>query len=410
MRWSTACWPVCAPAAVLPFEGGEIRFEPTPTLADVSIPADAEIRRLSAEQSNSSLIVGGAVIKLLRRITPGIHPEVEMSHHLTARGYANTPPLLGAAWRVMEDGSQYALIVVQGFVANQGDGWTWTQDFLARVGDALAVTDPGKDEATDSFGAYVTFAATIGRRLAELHAVLAQPTDDPAFNPVKATADDVAAFTDDVTQQMNAALKALEAVKSWSTQAATDDAAFLLQRRHDLAKAIAKAAKALPGALKTRIHGDFHLGQVLVAQGDAFLIDFEGEPSRPLAERRAKSSPLRDVAGMIRSIDYARAVAQIGRAALTPRATERRVPILDRLHADAVKAFLDAYRAVHDSAPRRWTTPEAESALLDLFLIQKAAYEVCYEAANRQAWIPVPLRGFAELAARLLGEAQGSQS
>ncbi len=393
--------------AVIPFEGGEIRFVATPRLAEVDIPAGAEIRRLSAEQSNSSLVFGGAaMIKLFRRITEGIHPEIEMSQYLTACGYANTPPLLGSIWRMMNDGRRYALTVVQGFVTNQGDGWVWMQDYLARTGDALALTDGGKAEETDSFGVYVTFAAAVGRRLAELHAVLSRPTDEAAFAPAVATSEDAAAVSDEVAKQLDAALAAIEAVSNWPTPEATEDAAYLLGKRRALTKAVGRLAKAVPGTLKTRIHGDFHLGQVLVANGDAFLIDFEGEPSRPLAERRDKYCPLRDVAGMIRSFDYARAMAAGGRAALTPRATERRVPILDRFYQDAVAAFLGAYRAGHDQASRRWATPEAEPALLNLFLLQKAAYEVCYEAANRTAWLPVPMRGLAEITARLITESE----
>jgi maltose alpha-D-glucosyltransferase/alpha-amylase len=389
-------------AEIIPFEGGEIRFEPTPRLADVAIPADAEIRRLSAEQSNSSLIVGNAVmLKLIRRISAGVHPEIEMSDYLTASGYANTPPLLGSVWRVMDDGSRNALSMLQGFVANQGDGWGWTLDFLSRAGDALAMTDGGKTDQRDAFGAYVAFAGNIGRRLAELHAVLARPTDNPAFAPAEAGEKDAADWADEVELQLDKALAAIEAVKEWPEPSAAEDAGFLLRRRRALTTAISHLARSVPGVLKTRIHGDFHLGQVLFAQGDAVLIDFEGEPSRPLADRRGKFSPLRDVAGMLRSFDYARAMAVAGRATLTERAAARRTPILDRLYEDAVKAFLAAYRAAHAAAPRRWATRKAEPDLLDLFLLQKAAYEVRYEAANRIAWLSVPVRGLAELAARL---------
>jgi maltose alpha-D-glucosyltransferase/alpha-amylase len=248
----------------------------------------------------------------------------------------------------------------------------------------------------------------MGQRLAELHAVLSQPTDDPAFAPADATKEDAEAWAKDVNAELEKALTAIAAVASWSDPVAADDAAFLLRKRAALKGAIAKLVKNVPGALKTRIHGDFHLGQVLFAQGDAYLIDFEGEPSRPLAERRGKFSPLRDVAGMIRSLDYARALAVSGRAALTPRAADRRTPLLDRMHRDALDAFLKAYRTSLDAAPRRWATPEAEPALLDLFLLQKAAYEVSYEAGNRVTWLPVPIRGLAQLVARLTDRNSGA--
>jgi maltose alpha-D-glucosyltransferase/alpha-amylase len=385
--------------AVIPFETGEIRFVPTDRLAGLDIAPDAEIRRLSAEQSNSSLIIGhAAMVKLLRRLTDGIHPEVEMSEYLTRSGYANAPPLLGAVWCVLADGTRHAMVVVQGFVANQGDGWGWIQDYLGRIGDDLAVTGNASQESEESATAFTGFASAIGRRLAELHAVLAQPTADPAFAPMPASEADSAAWVTETLRQLAAAMVAVESVATWPTPEATEYARTLLARRSSLEKAIRRLAGPIQGALQTRIHGDFHLGQVLMVQGDAVLIDFEGEPSRPLEERRAKSSPFRDVAGMLRSFDYAKAVATGGRAALTDRARERLVPILDRLHRQAVTCFLDAYRTAHDQAPQRWASAEAEAALINLFQIHKAAYEICYEAANRPGWMPVPMRGLIELA------------
>ena len=393
----------------LPVHGGEIRFAATPQLAKVTIPADAPIRRLSAEQSNSSLIVGTSVmLKVLRRVTAGIHPEVEMSNHLTACGYKNTPPLLGTVWRMMVNGDAFAMIIAQGFVANQGDGWTWTQNLLTRAGDALAVTDSGAAEQVDAFAGYAGFSAAIGTRLAELHAVLARPSDDDDFAPSVAEKTDAEAWANDVTRELNAAMTAVEGVEAWGDDATAEDATFLMKHRKDLVAVVSRLSNLVPGALKTRIHGDFHLGQVLVVQGDAYLIDFEGEPARSLAERRERSSPMRDVAGMVRSFDYARAMADSGRTALTSQATDRRTQILERVNGDAVAAFLEAYRKVLDGSPKPWVSQQAFPALLDLFLIQKAAYEIRYEAANRVAWIGVPMRGLAAITRRLIGSKAGA--
>ncbi len=388
--------------AVIPLDSGEIRFLPTSHIDAIEIPRDAEIRRLSAEQSNSSLMIGDtAMIKLLRRITAGIHPETEMSRYLTDHGYANTPPLLGEVVRVDTAGEPRTLIVVQGFVRNQGDGWGWTQNFLARAVDELAIIDGDIASESDSFAGYVVFAAAMGRRLAELHAVLAAPSDDPAFAPEPIAKSDVAALTADVLAQLDAAYAAIDAVPSWQDQAAADNAKQLQGGRKRLAKAVAQLASSAIGALKTRIHGDFHLGQVLVVQGDAFIIDFEGEPARPLDERRAKASPLRDVAGLLRSFDYAVGDAAQVRTAIAPSAADRRAAILERFRQEAADAALAAYREVHDTTARRWASPEAEASLLDLFLLQKAAYEICYEAANRVSWLPIPLQGLADLARRV---------
>jgi maltose alpha-D-glucosyltransferase/alpha-amylase len=347
-----------------------------------------------------------AMLKVLRRTTVGIHPEVEMSQHLTAQGYANTPPLLGFVLREAGDGARRALMLVQGFVANQGDGWVWVQDTLARTADALATTDSSVAEEADAFVPLVDFATAIGRRLAELHAVLALPSDDPDFAPVVASDLDAASWATEIRATLQAALTAVEAVESWPDAAAAEDADFVRLHADALAGAVDRLSKAVPGTLKTRIHGDFHLGQVLMAQGDAVLIDFEGEPARPLEERRAKSSPWRDVAGMLRSFDYAWAVASQSRAALTPQVAERRAPMLERQYQRVVAAFLEAYAAAHEAAAQRWSSPDAEQDLRDLFLLQKAAYEICYEAANRPTWINIPVRGFNEIAMRVLNTAK----
>jgi maltose alpha-D-glucosyltransferase/alpha-amylase len=148
----------------------------------------------------------------------------------------------------------------------------------------------------------------------------------------------------------------------------------------------------------TRIHGDFHLGQVLVAGGEAYIIDFEGEPARPLAERRAKASPLRDVAGLLRSFDYAAATMVEGDSvsiAYVPE--ERRNEFVARFEIGVIRAFMSAYGAAVGG--RR---DPANRALLDLFLIEKAAYEIGYEAANRPTWVPVPLAGLSRLMRRAL--------
>jgi maltose alpha-D-glucosyltransferase/alpha-amylase len=369
---------------VLATADGDICFRPTARLAETPLPEGPTVRRLSAEQSNSSLIFGEAmVIKTIRRLNPGIHPEAEVTRYLTDAGFANIAPLLGEVVRVPPEGEPCTLMLVQGFVRNQGDGWQWTLDWLHRAVDEAALTDESED---DVFAGYVAFASALGQRLAELHAVLAAPTQDPAFNPEIAVEADRARWADGVLAQLNPALDLLKG---------RADAEALLGRADALRAAVHRLAQAAEGALKTRIHGDFHLGQVLVAQGDAVIVDFEGEPARPLAERRGKTSPMRDIAGLLRSFDYAAAVAMTNEASATATAApnERRTALLERWQREAAAAFLAAYATV---------TPIGAPALLDLFLVEKAAYEIRYEATNRPDWIGVPLRGLSALAARLV--------
>jgi maltose alpha-D-glucosyltransferase/alpha-amylase len=178
----------------------------------------------------------------------------------------------------------------------------------------------------------------------------------------------------------------------------------LIDRRAALVAAVEQLVPADAGAMRIRIHGDFHLGQVLVAQGDAFLIDFEGEPARSLEERRQKSSPLRDVAGLMRSLSYASAAAQSTMESAPQITADRKRTFFDRFRAHATEAFVAQYRAAVAQAPTPLVSPEAEQALLDLFLIEKAAYEIRYEAANRPTWLSLPVRGLAALTSRLLGD------
>jgi len=391
--------------AIVPIDDGELHFLPTNRMATLDLAPDAEIRRLLAEQSNSSLIVGDAVVlKLVRRVLAGIHPEAEMTGYLTERGFANTAPLFGEVVRISQDGTPHTVGLAQGFVRNQGDGWAYTLEYLARGVEEAALTgnDTAAENSTDIFAAYEVFAAAIGTRLGELHAALSQPTDRPEFHPEPATDAILAEWEAGAVEQIRAALDTLRAIKEWPDATTAHQAETVLANADALIAAAGRLAKQGKNALSTRVHGDFHLGQVLVVQSDAYLIDFEGEPARTIKQRRAKSCPLRDVAGLLRSFDYAAATAAPGRVATSAEAGERRIAILGQFRSRASTAFQTAYAAVLEAAEPRWVTPAAEPALLDLFLLEKAAYEIKYEAANRPTWIGIPLGGLYQIAARLL--------
>ncbi|HLS59279.1 MAG TPA: maltose alpha-D-glucosyltransferase [Paracoccaceae bacterium] len=380
--------------------GGVIRYRATSRLADLPETEESSVRLLSAEQSNSSIVVDeAAVVKLIRRLREGVHPEVEMADYLTEAGYANTPPLLGEVSRIAADGTPTVLATVSGFVLNQGDAWHWTLDYLAREIESMAITgEEGGDEA-EIFATYHNFAQRLGQRVGELHAVLARDTDRPEFRPVPADEEAAARVAETVRKQVEEAVAILRAGDHGA------EAGRLVERGEELVRVADELADALRGSLLMRIHGDLHLGQVLVAQGDVYVIDFEGEPAKPLDERRRKASPMRDVAGVLRSFDYAVATALEGRGdGETEPVHHRREMLLARFRAEASYAFVEGYRAVLRAAERPWITPEAEPALLDLFLLEKAAYEICYEAANRPGWIGTPISGLAAIAERLLRE------
>jgi maltose alpha-D-glucosyltransferase/alpha-amylase len=392
-------------AAKLPSgNGGWIQFEPAEGVEVPALPEGAEIVWLSAEQSNSSLIAGDLMmIKLLRKIAPGAHPEAEMGRHLTGQGYGNAAPFLGEMVRVSAEGERATLGIIQGFIRNQGDAWSWTLDHLTRALDDFGARGGGDMSEQYRFDEFVGFAGILGTRLGELHAVLARPSDDPGFAPAPAATRDVEAWKKRALSLLDGAIHSLQS-KTWDADRQAGQAHSLIARRDQLQAAIGRLADSGIGSPMTRIHGDLHLGQILVASGDAVFIDFEGEPARPLEERRAKASPLRDVAGVLRSFDYAAAMVGRNEQASSHVSGKRREDFLERFRADAAEAFLSAYRISVEAAGGALSED-----LLDMFLIEKAAYEIAYEAANRPAWIDVPLGGLHALAARLAPD-EGGQS
>ncbi|MGG5809987.1 maltose alpha-D-glucosyltransferase [Falsiroseomonas sp. CW058] len=384
---------------------GEIVFEGSAALAALALPAAAEVRRLGSEQSNTSVILGEAVVlKLFRRVLPGPHPEAEMARHLTCMGYAGTPALLGEVRRIGADGQPpQTLMILQAFARNQGDAWAWTLDWLARTVDETALTEAAPDAP---LAGYLPLAEAIGRRLAQMHLLLARPAEEPDLAPETVDAATARRWAEEAAQGVGRALDLLARPGAVPAGPEAEMAARLVGQRDALLAAIRARVPAPAGLVATRIHGDFHLGQVLVAPGDAVILDFEGEPGRPLAARRAKGSPWRDVAGLLRSFDYAAAVAaateESGTATAAP--TGRRAELIAAWREAAGAAFLDAYRATWEA--EAGPAPAGAAAALELFLIDKAAYEVGHEAAHRPVWLPVPLRGLHRLASSFLGLAQ----
>jgi maltose alpha-D-glucosyltransferase/alpha-amylase len=351
----------------------------------------------AAQSSNTIVNLGDRVfIKGYRRLQPGINTEVEIGRFLTAAGFAHGVPIAGSVEYVGDDGRQATLAVIQAYVAHQGDGWTYTLDYLDRFFDSLPSAVEPPAGAADLHGPYLELARTLGTRTAELHATLARRTGDAAFDPEPVTPADVAAWTRHVHEHATATLDHLAQRRDALPENARSDADGLLAGREALlARIRAHASDRITGA-KTRLHGDYHLGQVLIARNDFVITDFEGEPARSLAERRAKISPLKDVAGMLRSFDYAM------HAALFDVLTKR--PDAHALHVDAARdwqrqaadAFIDGYDAVARAEGLASARDEA-AGLVELFVLEKALYELAYELDNRPDWVRIPLRSLAEV-------------
>ncbi|MBS9402800.1 maltose alpha-D-glucosyltransferase [Halomonas sp. TRM85114] len=394
--------------ATLQTSSGEIRFEPTATLAEMELPEQPEVVQQSAEQSNSSIIIHQQlVLKLFRRLEPGLHPEAEIGRYLSERGFAHVAPLHGEVTRFDEQGMPQTLMILQGFIDNQGDAWSWTRNTLERaIREAVSDSErePGREDG--GYGALdelVAFATTLGRRVGELHGVLASPSEDPAFAPGIAGNHHVTLWAQRVRERIEEALVLLERHKSVASDAEQQLAESVLAARDTLLESAGSLAQLAEGSLLTRIHGDLHLGQVLVAHDDAYIIDFEGEPARPLEERRAKDSPLRDVAGMLRSFDYA--CAKVEEARPGKETDEAHLAtghdVAEHFLTRGREAFLNAYWLATVDMAHQWKAVSGPAAAVDLFVLEKTAYEIAYEAANRPAWLGVPLRYLAAIVDQL---------
>jgi maltose alpha-D-glucosyltransferase/alpha-amylase len=376
--------------------GGRLVCRSTRAIDALDIGQDPPIDWPGAEQTNSTLLVGRqAVIKLFRHLIPGIHPEAEMSRALTERGYTGSPALLGDIVRVDAEDQVYTVAVIQRFVDNQGDGWAWTLGQLGRIIDEGA-TPFGRDQPS-VFASYAAFCKVLGRRIGEMHAILAQPSDDQDFAPETACAHDLEAWA------AQAALEIEKAIDIVAGRAGLDtaDQALVRSLQANRSKLITRLEGLARGGARSpriRIHGDLHLGQVLVAGADVQIIDFEGQPSQPIEKRREKLSPARDVAGLIRSFDYAAAQAsrdtQLNPSPLTEAKTHE---LLQRFRNEAEAALMAGYAEGVGGA-----MPALDKGLVELFALEKAAYEIAYEAANRPDWLPIPLRGLAHRAERVL--------
>jgi len=340
--------------------GGRLVFAST----HASIVGQTEpIRILRGEQSNTSLLFGEALIlKLFRRVQFGPNPEVEIGWFLTEHtDFHGTPAVLGSLDYDSPTGATASLALLQAFQPNRGDAWRTTLNRLAAVLDGA---DP-----TDSIAAL----ARLGATTAALHIALTQPGGGPDFDTETIGPDDIATWRDAIHGELEQAMRGLHA------RGIEVDRSVLLQRADGVA--------ALDGALKTRHHGDYHLGQVLERpDGEFVIIDFEGEPSKPLVVRRDKRTPLRDVAGMLRSFDYARHAAMRSGSPGDPARAARAAA----WHQAARSAFLDSYlQTVRQGKPR--LLPDDVPRALDALELEKAAYEVLYELNNRPDWLPIPL-------------------
>ena len=404
---------------------GELRASHTAALEQLAAGQQLTPRLMRAEQSNTSVVYGDRLVfKLFRRIAEGVNPDIEIGRFLTEKtDFRNVPMLAGALEYVSDTGTCSSMGILQSFVWNQGDAWEFT---LGSVGGYLArarpsgppalpartllelAAEPIPDHAREVIGDYVARASLLGRRTAELHLALATHAGDPAFEPEKFSASDQHSLRRSTFDLLDRNLRLLDRQIRSLPQPTQAQAKALLERAPELQDRITELEDRPISALRTRIHGDYHLGQVLVIEPqeigraaehinkDFVILDFEGEPARSLEERRRKRSPLQDVAGMLRSFHYAAFAPLLG---IGPESLPLDVyePWATLWQAWVSAAYLHEYLAVAGSAAFLPRDPAQTEALLNAHLLEKAIYELGYELNNRPSWVRVALSGIHQL-------------
>jgi maltose alpha-D-glucosyltransferase/alpha-amylase len=382
-------------------QGGTFAFRPahasengSAVVSDVD-PLTATVRYVGVEQSNTSVIFDDRLIlKALRRLAAGTNPEIEIPRFLGQHtAFDRVPPLVGWAEYHAPDGSAAPVGVLQRFVPNSGDGWAYVLRLAATLSNGGAT-------AADASQRLVADVAALGRTLAHLHIALASRPDIADFAPEPITDADLAAWRARTQRSLDDVLARLG--RGLPTTGSNDDQQAATNRR-DSAAVLAGAARlraiidgigvlADGRVVKTRHHGDFHLGQTLVAPDGWIIIDFEGEPLRSLDERRAKQTPLRDVAGLLRSLEYARATAE--------RQPDAPVASIVAAFGACRSALLAAYLGTIQAAgtPLLPARPADQSCALLALELEKALYELVYELGNRPDWVSIPLSALAQLA------------
>ncbi|MDQ3266268.1 MAG: phosphotransferase [Myxococcota bacterium] len=320
-----------------------------------ALSATPSVRQIATEQSNTSVVFDEKVIlKLIRKLEAGVSPEHEVGRFLMTRtSFRQMPELLGALH--LEGQSTTTAAVLHRFVPDAQEGWGWVLQGL-------------RGAPTDLAGPLQEIGE-LGRTLAQLHLALGSVEDDPAFSPEPIRVEDLQSWSSSIVGELGVTLS--------MAQARFPE---LLDRRDALVERAKRLDTLSPEGMKIRIHGDLHLGQVLRSQGGWLVFDFEGEPARPFSQRRAKHSPLKDVAGMLRSFSYATATLQREQTQVPPQLEQR-----------ARQAFLEGYFAAMAGSPLLPASTRQRDLMLDALELEKVLYEVRYEVNNRPDWAQIPV-------------------
>jgi len=388
-------------------EAGTVNGVPSRAFKELRGTGHLDAQVIRAEQSNTAIVYGQRLfLKLFRRLEAGENVDLEVSRFLSEETeFRNTPRLAGAIEYRTNHSEPMTLAVAQSFTSNSGDAWTYTLDAIGRYFERITsdmaaaekvkarTTDP--DFARDVLGPYLTHAELLGQRTAEMHLALASRDDIAAFAPEPFTPHYQRSIYQSIRTQI---VQTLALLRRRAKE--NPDAQELLKHEAELQQRIRTILNVKIGGQRIRTHGDYHLGQVLFTGNDFVIIDFEGEPMRPLSERRIKRSALRDVAGMIRSFHYAPYAVFFGRTAGGVIRAEDAALLESGAvfwHQWISSAFLRAYLDRSAGARHLPATRDEVNVLLNAHLLEKALYEIGYELNSRPEWVRIPLRGVLDL-------------
>ncbi len=402
---------------------GELRACQSSTYRDLC-PTSAGVLKpkpMGVEQSNSSIVYGHRlVLKIFRHIEPGLNPDLEIGRFLSERvHFPHVPAVAGWLEYAANDGQEATLGILQEFVKNQGDAWSFTlnslSEFWQRANGRLAElstliprnlfpltmsAEPTPGIARELSGPYLDAAALLAQRTAQLHLALASEPTIAAFAPEPYTPQFQASLRQSLREKMQNSFALLRAHFIDMLGDTRADAERVLAAENEVLRSFEVALSQPIAAMRTRIHGDYHLGQVLYTGSDFVIIDFEGEPARPISERSVKLSPLQDVAGMLRSFHYAAfasVFATAGTAEAHGESARERLRAAQNWYSWVAANFTHAYLSEAGSASFIPADQEQLANLLRLHLLEKAVYELSYELNNRPDWVQIPLAGILSL-------------
>ena len=400
--------------------GGEFRAFATRAYPAERGPAEEPLpmRRVQGEQSNSSIIYGSRLIlKFVRRIEAGVHPELDISRYLTEKSpLPFVPPLAGGITYRRPGIPPMTVALLHGYVRSAGNGWEYTMDLLGRyyekvlgntqvslaldmtIQRLLALTDTDlPEEVRTAVTTYLVPAENLGQRTAALHLALAQGASDAAFAPEPMTATDLTALAADFCHHAEEVLEVLTSQADMLPESLGAQVHRLIAQRATIMERLQAVATLTPGMTRIRCHGDYHLAQLLWYENSFVIIDFEGEPMRPLAERRRKQSPFKDIAGMLRSFSYAAYAALFAFTRTRPEDLGRLEPWAAYWQHWISVRFLQSYFATAAGASFVPSERHELVMLLKAFVLDKALYELHYELNNRMDWLRIPLQSLLRL-------------